>query len=201
MKKYKIDIYIILPVATFLFGLTFRWIVQNFNIVNFLNSGFFIALVTFSVGFFAIYLYREQQKDYKKNAAELILQEIRYAEQQIRIAKKNEFAYYLADKLLPTNSWHKNIHLFVKGLKETEIDIISQFYSHSAYLDIIIGKISDKKNDILIPLNPPSGVGSQTIQGFELNANKILKEVSEKIDLIYNTPAVDKLRSIAEGKF
>jgi len=197
MKKNK-DIFLI--VGSFLVGVVFSVVVYNYNIIKFLNSPFFSSLVTLGVGSFVIYLYRKQQKDYKKNVAELILQEIRQAEIQIKIARKNDYTYYLADKLLPTNSWYSNIHLFVKDLKETEIDIISQFYSNSAYLDVVIGKISDKKNNILVPIREEKNETreNKVTPQFISNANKILKEVSEKIDLIYNTPAVDKLRAISE---
>lgn len=47
---------------------------------------------------------------------------------------------------MPTNSWNNNIHLFVKELKETEIDLISKFYSNATYLDNLINKISDLRN-------------------------------------------------------
>jgi len=180
---------------------------------NFLNSNLLISIITFLVGSFAIYLYIKQKIDHEKDAAKLILQEIRYAEQQIR-SFKVVGSYPLADKLLPTNSWHKNIHLFVGKLKETEIDLISRFYSNSAYLDIVISKISDKRNDLLIPVNipplqtnpqslpivPPIAKLPQDITTFELNSNKILNEVSQKIEFIYNTPAVGKLREIAEKR-
>jgi len=51
------------------------------SIPSFFNSN--IGVVTLLVGLFAIYLYLKQKKDYKKNAAKLILQEVRYAEQKI----------------------------------------------------------------------------------------------------------------------
>lgn len=176
--------------------------------LSFLNNN--PGLMTLLVGGFAIYLYLKQKADYKRNAAKLILQEIRYAEQQIRNAKTHEDRYYLADKLLPTNSWHANIHLFVEDLKEIEIDLISRFYSHSSYLDIVIEKVSDKKNDIMVPvsMNPSAPVQKSDnanipipIQTFQLNADNILKEVSDKIEFIYNTPAIDKLRIISEKKW
>jgi hypothetical protein len=169
---------------------------------NFLNSNLLISIITFLVGGFAICLYIKQKVDHEKDAAKLILQEIRYAEQQIRNFRVIG-SYSLADKLLPTNSWHKNIHLFVGKLKETEIDMISRFYSNSAYLDIVISKISDKKNDILTQINPsPSSptIPLLPINTFELNSNKILIEVSQKIEFIYNTPAVGKLRELAEKR-
>ncbi len=168
--------------------------------LRFLND---TGLTTILVGGSAIYLYLKQKKDYKRDAAALIIQEIRYAEQQIREAKKHDYEYYLADKLLPTNSWHNNIHLFVTDLKESELDLISRFYAHSSYLDTVIEKISNKKNDMVISRKQPVP-GAQIVpennQQFDLGATNILKEVSEKIEFIYNTPAVDRLRSISEKK-
>lgn len=175
---------------------------------TFFDSNFFTGTITLLVGLLAVILYFRQKNDQKRDAAKLILQEIRYAEQTIRIAKEHNYDYYLASKLLPTNSWHKNIHFFVHELTETDIDLISRFYSHSSYIDIIIEKISDKKNDILTPKNPIHGTSAvpatgmpAIIQEFELNATKILKEVSEKVEFIYNTPAIDKLRLISEKKY
>jgi len=171
---------------------------------TFFDSNLFVSTITFLVGGLAIYLYLKQRSDHKKDAASLIIQEVRYAEQQIQNAIKHDYNFYLADKLLPTNSWHRNINLFIKDLKESEIDLISSFYSHAAYLDIVISKISDMKNNILIPKGTTGSVsvpeGSQ-VKEFELSASKILKEVAEKITLIYNTPAVDRLRLISEKKF
>lgn len=109
---------------------------------NFLNSNFFIALVTFCVGSFAIYLYVKQKRDYKRDAAKLILQEIRYAEQKIRKYREVR-KYKLYDRLLPTNSWNDNIHLFIKDLKEVQnLDLISDFYAKASYIDTIIATIS-----------------------------------------------------------
>jgi len=171
---------------------------------TFFNSNFFTGTVTFVVGLFAIILYFRQKNDRKRDAAKLILQEIRYAEQIIRIAKEHNYDYYLANELLPTNSWHKNIHFFIHELKETDIDLVSRFYSHSSYIDILIEKISDKKNDLVILKIPPetnSSAVPQTIQEFHFSSSRILKDVSEKVEFIYNTPAIDKLRSISEKKY
>src|SRR3989339_1955347 len=165
-------------------------------IQSFLNIN--IGVITFSVGFFAIYLYAKQKKDYKREAAYLILQEIRYAEKQIR--KYKEFNQYkLWDRLLPTNSWNKNINLFVKDLKETDIDLISDFYAKSAYVDIMIRKISDWKTQPLKPipiqtsLQQPSITAQQDVNSQVPNnqfllpldpmqkTQDILKEVSSNI--------------------
>ncbi len=174
------------------------------KIIKFFNSNFFVALV----GGSAIYLYIKQRKDSKRDIARLILQEIRYAEHQIRIARDQGYNYYLANKLLPTNNWDNNIHLFVKDLKETQIDLITRFYANAAYLDHIISIISRQKSQLMVPvgqqqtlpISPEESV-QQAPQQFELNASRILKDVSGKIEFIYNTPIVDKLRKIAEKKW
>lgn len=196
------------------------------NIANFFDSNFFVALV----GFLAIYLYFKQKKDKKRDAARLILQEIRYAEQQIRNYRATiPPQYSLSSRLLPTNSWNDNIHLFIKDLKETEIDMISAFYSKATYIDSLIAERSKQKINPLpvqsIPLSLPlpvsvtaqphlpGGGDPQQVtpqQGYlfvqpptlgELITNQLLAEVSSSVEFLYNTPAAEKLRKISEQKW
>lgn len=188
------------------------------NILNFLNNN--IGLITLLVGSYAIFLYRKQKRDNKKDAAKLILQEIRYAEQQIRIAKDHDFNYSLANKLLPTSSWPNNIHLFVNDLKEIEIDLISSFYSKASYIDILIKTISDFKSNKenkqtigflpqQIPMEPqqapnqpsmlPPAVFTQELS--RIGAQDIIIKITGGLEFIYNTPAIDKLRHIADRKW
>lgn len=185
-------------------------------IANLLNNN--IGVVTFLVGSIAIYLYIRQKKDHEIEAAHLILQEIRYAEKQMR--KYKEFVQYkLSDRLLPTNSWNENINLFVKDLKETDIDLINDFYAKSTYIDIMIRKISDWKTQPLgsIPisssLQQPSITAQQGVDPRTANiqylqpidpmqsTQGILKDVSDNIEFIYNTPVVEKLRKISEKRW
>ena len=120
--------------------------------ILFFNSNFFVALITLAVGGSAIFLYIEQKIDHKVKAARLILQEIRYAEQQIRNSGRGIRAYPLSSKLLPTNSWNDNIHLFTTDLKETEIDMISQFYSNARFIDSLITERANQKiNTSFVP--------------------------------------------------
>ena len=181
------------------------------KIILFFNSNFFIALVTLIVGGLAIYLYLKQKTDKKRDAASLILQEIRYAEQQIRNARSMGANYYFANKLLPTNNWDNNIHLFVNDLDEIEIDLISQFYSQATYLDCVINKISDHENRlkiirakdrqgnlINIKIDEKSPI---KLPEYTLNANEVLKDVSQKIEFLYNTPVGNKLKDISKKKW
>jgi hypothetical protein len=208
---------ILLPAFYFVVGVGFIEVIQRYNIVKFLNSGFFIAVVTFVVGFSAIYLYKKQQSDNKRDAAKLIIQEIRYAEQQVRNVRMlsiSEPNYYMGYTLLPTNSWHKNINLFVNDLSENQIDLISNFYSQAAYLDELIKIISNEKNKIwngienIVLANGnvlvknhvvlPNGFNVPDNQIYHLQTNQALADVTNRIEFIYNSPAVDKLRAITE---
>lgn len=174
--------------------------------ISFLNSSFFVALGTIIVGAFAILLYIKQKKDHKRDAASLILQEIRYAEQVLRTSS-DDFRFRLSDKLLPTNSWNDNIHLFLNDLEETEIDILSRFYSKVAYLDTLIAKISDHKNQPSKPVfisSMPAPTAPPTVQlsvdPME-STQQILREICRSVDPVYNTPTGEKLKAISKRKF
>jgi hypothetical protein len=159
------------------------------------------------------------------------MQEIRYAEQQIRHARITDpSSYSLAIKLLPTNSWNENIHLFTKDLKETELDMISAFYSRATYIDFLIAERSKQKINPppaqSIPANvPPSdsvtaqpallpgGGGPQQVTPQpvvqilqfpalgELVTIQLIAQLSSSVEFLYNTPAVEKLRKISERKW
>lgn len=180
-------------------------------------------MVTLIVGTFAIFIYSKKTVSFKRDAASLILQEIRYAEQQIRNAREsiNSFKYPLSIKLLPTNSWHENIHLFINDLKETDIDLISRFYARAIYIDKLINMISDLKGPMRVivgqqvplslplpqpelelgeknPMNEPRG--QEEIVSMQFFAQIILEEVTREVEFIYNTPVVERLRKIATSK-
>lgn len=182
------------------------------SIIGFLNDNG--GFVTFVVGFSAIYLYIRQRVDRKRDAASLILQEIRFAEQYIRNYKSQK-SYNMSDKVLPTNSWNDNIHLFIKDLEQNEADLISRFYSKAAYLDILIGKISDFKNMPLqsvpsgtaVPQMSPVGTPGTVMIPMPLpielmpTTQGIMQEVSQSMEFVYNTPAGEKLKRISRRRW
>lgn len=147
--------------------------------------------------------------------ASLILQEIRYAEARIRNYRKSN-SYGLYEKLLPTDSWNNNIHLFVNDLEETELDLISTFYSKCCYIDILIEKIGEMKTSChyeeikkwkkLSPLNEKINLPKDTVVERKilikdtdemLKIQDILLIISSNVELIYITAIVEKLRRIA----
>jgi hypothetical protein len=127
------------------------------SLLHFANSSFFFALITLAVGSSAIAIYVKQKQDSKRDAASLILQEIRYAEQKLR-SFIPAYGFNLHDHILPSSSWHHNVHLFVNDLSEYEIDLISSFYTKCEYIDILIKKIADQRflPFIFTPLPPPN---------------------------------------------
>lgn len=189
------------------------------NFVAFFNSNFFTALITLLVGGFAIVLYVKQKLDYKRDVALLIRQEIRYAEQQIGNARsysENAENYLLEVKLLPTNSWYKNINLFINDFEQPQIDTISRFYAQLEYMDIVIRGISNYKTsrieEIIIHRReaalPTSGAdNSQSLsidpptKVSKLGANAILKDVSGGVEFISNTPIGEKFKEISKKKW
>jgi len=175
--------------------------------LNFLNNN--LGLVTLIAGVFVIILYFKQKKDKKREIARLILQEVRYAEQEIKEFKRHN-EYKLSDRLLPTNSWNANIHMFVSDFSETDIDSISKFYSQISYIDIIIQKISDQMNDsdrlkavneAIEKIKASGQPGTVTIQMVSPISNDILRETSLSVEFLYNTPAAEKLRNISNKKW
>lgn len=192
------------------------------SILQFLNDN--IGLITLVVGLSAIYLYLKQKADSKRDIAKLILQEIRYAEQQIRNSGRGSRGYSLSSRLLPTNSWDDNIHLFITDMKETEIDMISEFYSQAAYIDYLIEERSKQKLNqkfLLRPIaigqpaittptedapqqSPTPQQIAQIIQEPNFNEQitiNLLTDFSSKIEFLYNTPAAEKMRQLSERKW
>lgn len=173
---------------------------------SFLNSELFIAVVTLLVGTTAFVLYIRQRRDYKSDAALLILQEIRYAEQIFRIGTNaGSINFPLYGKMLPTNNWNKNIHLFLKDLEETELDLISRFYSMSAYIDSLVSKISDDINKpqgaIITNQTSPQNQASVLIPADPMqNTQQLLRTVCNEMEMVYNSPTGEKLKKLARRR-
>jgi len=127
---------------------------------SFLNSNLPSTLSTLLAAFVAFLVYRKQKSDTKRDAAKIILQEIRRAEDIISDYKQNG-GYQYAKKIIATNSWTRNLHLFVGDLDNDELDRISNLYSTGEYLDTLINEISDYtfKKEIEAPrlqMGPPA---------------------------------------------
>lgn len=172
--------------------------------LDFINT--YDWIVTIIVGLVAVFLYFQARNDNKRDAAKLILQEIRYADQKVRNYRTYS-SYNFTEKILPTNSWNKNINLFIRQLTESELDLISKFFSSATYLDEVIKSIADSRNKIWIqPETPSVSDGTPVAMGTgglseDEPAKKLIEAISRDIESIYNTPAADKLRAISEKRY
>lgn len=111
-----------------------------------LNTSAFTGLATILTAIVAIFLLYWEQIKKKRDAAKIIVQEIRRAEDIINEYKEQR-QYKFTKKIIATNSWAKNIHYFVSKLAQDEIDKISSLYSTGEYLDLIIEKVSNHRFD------------------------------------------------------
>jgi hypothetical protein len=124
---------------------------------SFFYSNLFIAIATFVVGIFGLYLYHRRKQDHKRRSASIILLEIRNAESQLkdardRIAENSDG--WLPEHLyvMPSDSWSRNKHLFVSDFKPTEWDSINEFYDICQLFDEAIkhndGRFAQQEKEI-----------------------------------------------------
>ena len=110
---------------------------------DFLETNAFNGFATVFTAIVAISLYYWEMRKKKRDAAKIIVQEIRRAEDLVNEYKENQ-NYKFTKRIIVTNSWAKNIHHFVGDLAQDELDKISGLYSTGEYLDSIIAKVSDQ---------------------------------------------------------
>lgn len=105
---------------------------------KFLNSSFFIALVTLTAGLIAYLIYRKGKNDFKRDAANILLLEIQNAERLIiaikeKLQKDNQLSNDVY--LMATASWQKYQYLFVRDFDRDEWDTIAVFYDKCKLID------------------------------------------------------------------
>jgi len=136
LKPYTslmIVIFIFIIVAMFLY----------LYVPGIVNSNFFMAFVTFLVGSFVIYLYIKQKNDYKRDAASIILMEIRHAEKVVERMKMSGITVSVSiDSILPTNNWSKYNYLFIKDFDQDELELINNFYNQCSLIDNALMQIN-----------------------------------------------------------
>lgn len=93
-----------------------------------LNSSGLSTLVVLVTGLFAFGIYFLQKRNEKKDAATIIVTEIRMAEQAIlgilNIKRIGELSI-----ILPNNTWETRKHLFVGTLDQDEYNLVNDFYT------------------------------------------------------------------------
>ena len=168
------------------------------------------GIATLIAGAVAIVLYYLEQSKRKSDAAKIILQEIRRAEEVVGEYKMYG-TYKFTRKIVITNTWKTSIHYFVSDLTQEEIDKISNLYSTWEYIDSLIRTTSDsliKYRVECISKADPSLTDSIKIQeeiNRQMDATRKIESVASDFlhmfsqsDIIYYSSICEKLKIIAK---
>ncbi len=105
-----------------------------------MDSSFFLALTTITVAAIALYIYKRQRKDELRDAATIILSEIKNSTGLLR-GIKERFNPDPASAVLENNivleqeSWSKYKFMFINLLEQEEWDAVNNFYKHTRLYD------------------------------------------------------------------
>lgn len=154
-------------------------------------------------------IYFDQKRKIRMQAARLIYQEIRRAQNIIKDYLKHG-EYRFVDKIFPNNSWKESIHLFARDFTIDEIDRITDLYVAGEYLDNLVQKISDftfdqgvntEINRGLLGKLPPENENENKLISVKIGQTwrTRLEIVTAGIDLV-ETPILSKLSKISKYK-
>jgi hypothetical protein len=93
-----------------------------------ITLNFFTAFGTLLSVAVAVFLYRLKTQHNKRDAARVLLMEIRSAEKTINEIK-NSSSVLIDSSVMPVSSWHKFQHLFVSDLDTDELNSLNDFYN------------------------------------------------------------------------
>jgi hypothetical protein len=140
------------------------------------------ALVTFVVGFVAIYTYVKSRNDSKRDAAKSIMLEVQQATRRLKSAKENPDLTE-SYQLMPSESWSKYRQLFVNDFTAIEWDELSDFYEKCHEYDraVISDTESFSKNEEQIRINAHRVTADYTRDALA-EITKEYREKGEQID-------------------
>ena len=110
------------------------------DMYTFLNSNLFQALIILLTGSVALIMYRITKYNEKKEAARIIINEIRTAEKAVQEIKNKRHVSELSF-ILPSNTWQYKKHLFLHKLDEDELNLVNEFYYKCSYAEHYIQMI------------------------------------------------------------
>jgi hypothetical protein len=118
------------------------------KIFEFLNSSLFQTAVIFITGLTAFIIYHMNKYNEKKEAARIIINEIRIAEKAIQEIKNKKQVFELS-VILPNNTWQHKKHLFINILDDDELNLINEFYYRCSFADLYRKMIFDVRNEAI----------------------------------------------------
>lgn len=118
------------------------------TLVKFFDSNFFQTIVILLTGLMALVIYFVNKTSEKKDAARIIINEIRLAEKAIVEIKNSKMITELS-VILPNNTWQFKKHLFLKNLDQDELDLINDFYYKCAHAERYRKLVYDIRNNAI----------------------------------------------------
>lgn len=104
--------------------------------------GFWLVIVTAFVGSVALYIYKRQNNDQRKLAAQTIYSELSTAENRLKGLRTRFFAVdrpvLESVKVMSYESWTRHKYLFLKDLSSEEWTLIDDFYSNCIAYDTAV---------------------------------------------------------------
>lgn len=102
--------------------------------MGFWNSTLFQTIVILMTASFVFIVYFMNKRNQKREAAIILLDEIRLAENAIDEIRRNRAITEL-NAIMPVNSWAKHKHLFANELNQDEFALVTQFYNRCEYAE------------------------------------------------------------------
>lgn len=158
---------------------------------NFLNwvrnpflSDYISATTTILAGLLALIVYWKQKSDKRRAAAKLVYHEIIYADQIAKSAGEIEgIKYHL--RLLPSQNWHLNKHLFTSQFNREELELIDVFYARGSDIDRLMDAISQQLNGLpssdLSSMNARIAAGEANVDGTTVKTHQRIAWLKKEI--------------------
>lgn len=159
-------------------GNLIAWVKNPFQ-VNYIS-----ATTTIIAGLVALIVYWKQKSDRKRAAAKLVYHEIIYADQIAKNAGEIEgIKYHL--RLLPSQSWYMNKHLFTSHFNREELELIDLFYARGTDIDRLMDAISQQLNGLpssdLSSMNARIAIGVANVDGTTVKTHQRIAWLKKEI--------------------
>jgi hypothetical protein len=140
----------------------------------FFNSSFFVALTTILTAYVVILIYKTQRKNYKIQAARVLITEIRIAEERITQIKNKMGDNVPSDlpSVFPTKSWKSHSHLFISDFDQDELKLINSFYDYGELIEDLAKR---DNNFVWVTTEERARVTVQKIAEFSCEAMELLE--------------------------
>lgn len=164
-----------------------NFLISSFsNFISFINSPAFSGVATIFTGFVVVGVYLWQKRDFKIQAARVLLTEIRMAENNIEKIKDkitNNSTTDLPSVFTANINWKKYSHLFISDFDQDELNLINSFYD---CCEIIEDFAKRNNNYFWITTEERARVTVQKLAEYSNDLNTVaskIKTLTEGMDL------------------